>query len=743
MVVHQLIPTFTEGDAMGTAALHFQLLLRRMGIYGEVYAGEVAPELTSLVRPLSALRPERDELVLYHHGIASPLSGRLMHLPCRRGLVFHNISPAHAYAGTPLEEPLRGGRAQLAAMAPHLELAIGVSAYNARELREAGHQNVQVVPLFVEPERFRPERADPALRRRLANDGLTVLSVSRVIPHKRVEDLLSLHAELLRLDPRARLVIVGGGDAGSAYVKALRARAARLSGVEFLGKVSHAELVAAYRSAHVYVSMSEHEGFGVPLLEAMAAEVPVLAYAAAAVPETLGGAGIAFDQKRFALLAELVAEVGRPGAVRSRLLAGQARRLEALSAAHAQARLEEALGSIGVAPVAFPRKPRRPRKPKVAFVVQRYGDISGGAELQARAIAERLTADCEVTALTTCAKDHLTWANELPAGESRAGGVRILRFPTERPRDIRRFNAYCRKLYGRPIDRVREEHFIAEQGPLSRGLLRHLAEQRDAYDAFICFTYLYTTAAWGMPLVADRAIMVTTAHDEPPIAFHAYRDVFERPRGIICQTPEEEALIHRLFPAHAPTRIASIGVEGRKANPARFRKKHGLERPYLFYVGRVEGGKGIPELLAHHQALVKSFHDAPELVLAGTASMTIRGERVRYLGRVSEEDKYDALSGALGVVVPSKYESLSLLLLEAYAQGTPVLVNGASEVLAGQIARSRGGFVYTDRQSFLDGVKQLGAERSALAKKALAYARKYTWEAVLSAYREEIDRVMR
>src|SRR5688500_2975883 len=140
MAVHQLIPSFVAGDATGQAALHLQLLLRRMGHAAELYAGEVGSGLESLAHPFSELRPAPDDWVFYHHGIASSLSGLLMHLPCRRGLVFHNISPARFYTGTPLAETLTSGRAQLAAMAPFVELALGVSDFNSAELRAAGYR---------------------------------------------------------------------------------------------------------------------------------------------------------------------------------------------------------------------------------------------------------------------------------------------------------------------------------------------------------------------------------------------------------------------------------------------------------------------------------------------------------------------------------------------------------------------------------------------------------------------------
>jgi len=741
MVVHQLVPTFVRGDATGQAAVNLKWLLRRLGAHSELYAADVAPDLHALVRPVSHLRPRPDDLVLYHHGIASWLSGEWMHLRCRKGVVFHNVTPARLAAGTPLEEALVSGRAQLAAMAPYADVAIGVSALNALELREAGYRDVHVVPNVVEPSRFAPSWADERMARRLApNGGATVVSVGRVVPNKRLEDLLSLHAELLRLDPRARLVLVGGFDPGSRYVRALRKQARRLSGVEWLGRVSHSELVAAYRAADVSASMSEHEGFGVPLVEAMAAEVPVLAYAAAAVPQTLGGAGIAFDEKNYGALAELVRDVASDGKLRGRLLRGQARRLRELSPEVAQSRLAEALRPFLPGP--RPRSTRRP--PRVAFVVQRYGEVTGGAELLARMVATRLAKDWRITVVTTCSKDHLSWENDFPGGESRDGPLRVLRFPTVRGRELRRFNALSRGVLGRPNDRVAEEHWVAEQGPLSPALLRHLSDARGEYDGFVAFTYLYTATAWGLPLIADRAILVPTAHDEPALDLEIYEDVMRLPRALFCSTPEELALIDRRFPGHAPAQVVGAGVERHPARPERFRKEHGLEpgRPYLMYVGRVEKGKGVGELLEHHAQLVRRFHDAPDLVLAGAASMRAGGERVHALGRISERDKHDGLAGALAAVVPSRYESLSLLALEAFAQGTPVLANGASDVLAGQVRRSGAGRTYGGAESFAEGVREIGAARAAMSRKAVAYARGHRWERVLGAYREQMDRIV-
>jgi len=739
MAIHQLVPSVVRGDAMGQAAINFRLLLRRLGHVGELYSEEFSPRLASLVKPARALRPGPRDLVLYHHGIASALSGKFLHLPCRRALVYHNVTPARLYEGTPLWESLVAGRAQLAAMAPFCELAIGVSRVNCEELRAAGYHNVHQVPLFVEPRRFGADRSDPILLAELSDSAPAMLCVGRVVPHKRVEDVLSLHAELLRLRPAARLWIVGPYAPGEAYARRVLRMGKRLANVRFLGRLSHAQLVAAYRAASVLTSMSEHEGFGLPLLEAMAAELPVIAYAAAAVPETLGGSGIAFTQKRFALLAELVDEMERNGKLRGKILSGEKRRVSQLSAEAAKKQLQAALDAGQARGKVLHR---RSSKPRVAIVVQRYGEVIGGAEAHARLIARKLAREFNLTVLTTCAKDHLTWANAFPSGETKVDGVPVIRFPTERTRSMGPFNQLSRGLFRRSNDRLTEEHWVAEQGPLAPALLGHIEERAKFYDAFIFFTYLYSTTAWGAPLVAKRAIVVPTAHDEPPLRFDLYADVFDRVRVLFCNTPEEAELVRRRYLEPARIRVVGVGVDSAKGDPSRFRKKYGIDRPYLMYVGRMEAGKGIPQLLRYHGQLRRGEAEAPSLLLAGSAETQPRAPGARYLGVISDSDRSDGLAGALAAVAPSRYESLSLLALEAFAQRTPVLGNAESKVLCGQVQRSGAGATYEDFESYRDGIRRIAAERGLMGRRALSYARQHTWERVLSAYRDEIQQMM-
>lgn len=739
--VHQLIPCFTPGDAMGQVALGFQRALRHLGFLGEVYAEEVSPELAKLVRPLSMLRPRPDDVVLYHHGIASSLAGRLMHLECTRGVVFHNITPARFYAHTRLAQVLRAGRAQLAALADGVDVSIGVSEYNAAELRAAGHRNVAVVPLYVEPERFASAAADPHMMARLNALGQPrLIAVSRVVPHKRIEDLLRLHAEVRRLHPQASCAVVGEMAEGGAYARSLRATARALGHVTFLGRVSHAQLVAAYRSASVMVSMSEHEGFGLPLVEAMAAQVPVLAYGAAAVPETMGGSGIVFDEKHFAALAEVVSLVGGDSEQRARLLVGQQERVKSLS-------FEATVKALGQALLPWRKVPKirrskRPSvRPRVAIVVQRYGaSIVGGAEAHARQVAQHLAAHARVEVLTTCASNHLTWQNDLEEGTSRDDRVTVTRFPVEFHRAMRAFNRLSSRVFHKGNDFVSESHWLAEQGPWVPSLLRHLSQHAEGFDAVIFFTYLYAPTVWGVPLVAKKALVIPTAHDEPPLAFHLFGDVFELPQALLVNTPEEDALIRGRFPKAARSRVVGVGIEPRQSQPQRFRAKFGVKAPYLLCLGRVEAGKGVPELLRLHQRLVAQFHDAPDLVVAGSGALRPKGRRVQAVGRLDEQDKWDALAGAMAVVVPSRYESLSLVTLEAFSVGTPVLGNAASCVVAGQIERSDGGKVFDlgDVNAFALTVKEVGERRELLSSRAKEYARQFQWDAVMRAYLEEI-----
>ncbi len=749
MRFHTLVPAFYPHDATGAIAAELNALFRQLGYDAEIFSPDIHPELTQLARPAAALvdavGPE--DVVVYHHGIGSEMVPLLSGLSCRKVLAYHNITPEHFFAPFDLQmaRSLRDGRLQLQALRAQVDLALCFSAYSAAELQQIGFRRTAVIPPPVEP--WRVTRAgDERLYRKLF-DGQTrnLLFVGRVVPNKRIEDLLDLTARLIARNPSRpyRLVIAGAYQKASAYFRFLQERAKPLrKHVQFLGPVTSHELCACYRAAHLFLSMSEHEGFGLPLVEAMAAGVPVVAYDDAAVPEALGGAGVLFKPKRLDRVAALCEILLDDQQRRSKLSAAGRQRAAALSPEATKVPLQEALRAAGLTPK--PQKRSHRKRPRIGFVIHRYGtNVIGGAERHCRSVALRLARHWDIDILTSCATDYLTWQDVHPAGTSSDGPVTVRRFPGSVTREMRRFNALSRRVLGRAQERLDEERWLRAQGPSLPGLYTHLAEQRDAYDGFVFFTYLYEPTAVGLPIVGKRALFVPTAHDEPPLRFGIYREVFAAPAAILFNTPEEQALCEGLFDMPGVHReTVGVGVEAEQGDSTPLLDRVGLRSDYLLYLGRIAAGKGIPELLAGYAKLRKRLGLAtPALVLAGTDEIGLKAAPGVYVpGPLNEVAKWGALRDAAAIVVPSAQESLSLLCLEAWACGKAVLANGESPVLAGQAHRSQAAVLYRGPDDFAEVAAALLADplrRERLGASGRAFVGKtYAWTRVEDRYRE-------
>jgi glycosyltransferase involved in cell wall biosynthesis len=388
---------------------------------------------------------------------------------------------------------------------------------------------------------------------------------------------------------------------------------------------------------------------------------------------------------------------------------------------------------------------------RLGVVVQRYGpQVTGGSESLARAVAERLAARDEVTVFTTCAVDYVTWRNELPAGSSRLGGVDVLRFPVAAERDLAAFNAFAEPLYGRPTSREEELAFLDRQGPVAPALVEELRRRAAELDAFLFFTYLYWPTFHGLQAVGERAVLVPTTHDEPPLRFSIYEDVFAAPAGLVFLTPPEQALVRSRFEVgDRPTAVAGIGIDDAAVAPdvAAFRRAHGAERPFLLCAGRIDAGKGCAEMIDHYRRWRAARPDGPDLLLSGTLAMELPADpHVRYLGFLSEEEKAAAMAGADAIVCPSPYESLSIVLLEAYALQTPGLVNGRSAVLQDHAVRSNAALWYEDADEFAAALDRLSDPdlRGALGAAGRRYVdANYRWDVVLERYRRVLERVGR
>ncbi len=379
---------------------------------------------------------------------------------------------------------------------------------------------------------------------------------------------------------------------------------------------------------------------------------------------------------------------------------------------------------------------------KLAFVVQRYGlEISGGAELHCRWVAEHMAKHAEVEVLTTRAEDYITWADRYPAGPQTINGLTVRRFSVTRPRHPQRFGRIQERVLNFEHEAKDELRWLDEEGPRSKTLLRFIARNAEAYDFFIFFSYRYYHSYWGIRTVPRQAILVPTAERDPVINLRLFKDLFRTPRAFIYNSFEERAMIQAVSQnGNVPGVVAGVGTETPASTSAeRFRARHGIEGDYLLYIGRVDQNKGCPQLFDFFQRFKRETGSPVKLVMIGGSVLPIpKHPDIRYLGILPEEDKFDALSGALLLLMPSFYESLSMVTLEAWAMGKPVLANALCDVLQGQCRRSNGGLYYADYREFREALRLLLASpqlREAMGRNGLAYYKaNYTWPAIEQKY---------
>jgi glycosyltransferase involved in cell wall biosynthesis len=428
---------------------------------------------------------------------------------------------------------------------------------------------------------------------------------------------------------------------------------------------------------------------------------------------------------------------------------------------------------------------------KIAFIIQRYGaEVLGGSEYLCRLIAERLAPRHQVDVLTTCARDYITWKNEYPEGQDRIRGVTVRRFANARTRDLTAFNKYSDWIYNHPHTREDEMEWIRQQGPWCPALIDYLQRQHHQYDVLVFFTYLYGPTVTGLRIDPSKSILVPTAHDEPAIRLGIFKDVFAAPAAFAYNTEAERRFVHENFSLRAIDEdVIGIGVEPPEAadatdqsvtdvaedetDPAdrkasrfldvddttitpganidsptfrshqstrgdRFRRRHRLHGPVALYGGRIDPGKGCEELIEYFSSYVSGGNQG-SLVLMGVKLMALPEEPwVRFAGQLSEQERFAALEAATVVIVPSPYESLSILALEAFAAGTPVLVNARSEVLVEHCRRSNAGLYYADRDEFVECLKLMMTDdrlRRAMGRNGREYVRRnYRWDLVISKY---------
>ncbi len=388
---------------------------------------------------------------------------------------------------------------------------------------------------------------------------------------------------------------------------------------------------------------------------------------------------------------------------------------------------------------------------KLAIVVQRYGPhINGGAELHARYIAEHLARHAEVEVLTTCATDYVTWRNELPEGVDSVNGVAVHRFQVKRERDPIVFGQRSDRVFDERHSMRDELDWLEAEGPSSPALVDYLTHHGGAFEFCLFFSYRYYHAYHGVRATAPRAILVPTAERDEAIGLAIFPPIFRSVRAVMYNSPEERAMIHAVARnEEVPGVVVGIGSDvAQNPQPGRFRQKYNIRGPFAVYVGRIDQNKGCGELFRFFQGYLRDTSGNLSLVLIGNSLLPIpEHPRIRCLGFVDDTDKFDAMAAAELLVMPSYFESLSMVALEAWALGRPVLANGNCDVLKGQCLRSNAGLFYQNYPEFVETLHAIETNRwlaGALGRNGRHFFREtYDWPVIERKYLDVLARLSR
>lgn len=387
---------------------------------------------------------------------------------------------------------------------------------------------------------------------------------------------------------------------------------------------------------------------------------------------------------------------------------------------------------------------------KVAVVVQRYGaDINGGAEQHARYVAEHLGKHVQVEVLTTCAhRDYISWKNELPEGKDSVNGIAVHRFPVAVERDPIEFGKWSTTVFTGRHSLRDELAWLDAEGPTSPALINHITAHQADYDFFIFFSFRYHHSFHGCRAVAAKAILVPTAERDGALGLGLFPPVFRGIRALMYNSFEERALIHGVSNNQSvPGVVVGIGSEiPERSNGGRFRQKFNMRDRFAIYVGRIDENKGCVELFDFFEHYSAALVDGMHLVLVGTPHVPIpKHPRIHHLGFLDDQDKYDAMAAAELLIMPSYLESLSMVALEAWAMGKPVLANAKCDVLQGQCIRSNAGLFYDNFHEFAETMRAIDSGpnlQAALGRNGRAFfERNYSWPVIEKKYVDMLEQL--
>lgn len=387
---------------------------------------------------------------------------------------------------------------------------------------------------------------------------------------------------------------------------------------------------------------------------------------------------------------------------------------------------------------------------KIAFIIQRCGkEIVGGAESLCLTVAQQLSQYFEIEILTSCAIDYMSWENHYPSGMEKIGNVNIRRFKTDFTRDISSFNRFSDKVLVGSHSIEDELLWMKMQGPYCSGLFEFLTENKDNFDLFIFFTYLYATTYYGLPIVANKSVLVPLAHDEPPLKLSIYDELFNNSKAIIYHTEEEKNIVLQRFGvSETKGRLIGYGIDDLTTIHDNFSSAVALNFPYLLYVGRIDRSKGCDELIDFFKKYKKEHMSKLKLVLVGPKIFEfVEDDDVIYLGVLDEKQKTYVLKNMSIFVMPSKYESFSIATMEAWMSKKPVIVNSQSAVLKSHCEKSNGGLYYENYEEFVECVNLLLSDvhlQEQMGKNGYQYVKEnYSWDKIINEYRIFLNNVIK
>ena len=386
-------------------------------------------------------------------------------------------------------------------------------------------------------------------------------------------------------------------------------------------------------------------------------------------------------------------------------------------------------------------------KKKILFVVQRYGlEVNGGAELHCRQLAERLKDEYDVSVLTTCAIDYVTWKNEYKEGIEHINGVKVIRKKVDFERNQNKFNKISEKINNDKENKDLGIEWQKAQGPHSSELLKYLKDYKKNYDVIIFLTYLYYTTYFGLQIAPEKSILIPTAHDEPPIYYSIFNDTFNLPNTILYSTTAERNFVNKKFKNdYIKSDIVGLGVDiDENAADIDLEKVFGIKDDYIVYIGRIDESKGCKEMFEDFLEYKKIYNNNLKLILAGKGVMKIpKNKDIIALGFVSEEEKVNLIRKSKLLVLPSKFESLSLSTLEAMYLKVPVLLNGKCEVLKMHAIQSNAGLYFESKYEFIEALNFMISHSKIMRKmgeNGIKYVgNNYKWDVVMKKLKNAIE----